>query len=328
MEEFFGITMGDPAGIGPEIIVKALNNNEVEKLKIVIFGSKNIIEHYINLCNINREINIIKNLDEFKDGAINIYPVNNLSIGEFIIGKINPICGKASFEYIHTAVQFALEKKLSAVITAPINKASLNQAGYHYNGHTELIADLTKAQKYSMVLTNGRLNVIHVTTHVALKNVSSYIKKDKILEVIHLAEEAGKLLGKTIPKIGVSALNPHGGEAGLFGDEEINEIIPAICEANKEGINVVGPIPADVIFLKALKGEYDVVVAMYHDQGHIPIKLFGLENGVNFTVGLPIIRTSVDHGTAFDIAGKGIANEKSLVEAIKLADKIVKNKIK
>ena len=176
-----------------------------------------------------------------------------------------------------------------------------------------------------MVLTNGRLNVIHVTTHVALKNVCSNIKKDKILETILLAREAGILLGNTTPKIGVAALNPHGGESGLFGEEEINEIIPAILEANKKGINALGPIPADVIFLKAMKGEFDVVVAMYHDQGHIPIKLFGLETGVNFTVGLPIIRTSVDHGTAFDIAGKGIANEKSMIEAIKLAAKIVKN---
>lgn len=318
--------MGDPAGIGPEIIVKALNNNDVEKLKTVIFGSKNVIEHYIKVCKINKEINIVKNLNELKDGTINIYPVNNLSLYDFKIGEVSSICGKASFEYIHAAVQFALEKKLSAIITAPINKASLNKAGYRFNGHTELIAELTKAQKYSMVLTNGRLNVIHVTTHVALKNVSSHIKKDKILETILLAQEVGKLLGNTIPKIGVAALNPHGGESGLFGEEEINEIIPAVLEANKKGIKALGPIPADVIFLKAMNGEFDVVVAMYHDQGHIPIKMFGLETGVNFTVGLPIIRTSVDHGTAFDIAGKGIADEKSLLEAIKLAAKIVKNK--
>ncbi|KYO64488.1 4-hydroxythreonine-4-phosphate dehydrogenase PdxA [Thermovenabulum gondwanense] len=325
MEEIFGITMGDPAGIGPEIIVKALNNNDLEKLKMVIFGSYNVIEYYIKICKINKKINIVKDLNELKDGTINVYPINNLSLYDFKIGEISSICGKAAFEYIYAAVQFALEKKLSAIITAPINKASLNKAGYRFNGHTELIAELTKAQKYSMVLTNGRLNVIHVTTHVALKNVCSNIKKDKILETILLAREAGILLGNTTPKIGVAALNPHGGESGLFGEEEINEIIPAILEANKKGINALGPIPADVIFLKAMKGEFDVVVAMYHDQGHIPIKLFGLETGVNFTVGLPIIRTSVDHGTAFDIAGKGIANEKSMIEAIKLAAKIVKN---
>ena len=248
------------------------------------------------------------------------------------MGKPQAMAGKASVEYIKKAMELALKGEIHAIATAPISKEAINMAGYNYAGHTELLAHLTCTKDYAMMLIAGSLRVIHVTTHVPFSEVSKLIRKDRVYRTIKLAYDAMRRLGIQNPRIAVAGLNPHSGEGGLFGREEIDEIIPAVELARREGLNVTGPIPADTVFVRARGGEFDIVVAMYHDQGHIPIKLLGLEwdeskkrwtsvGGVNVTVGLPIIRTSVDHGTAYGKAGRkeGTANPQSLIEAIKMA---------
>jgi len=246
------------------------------------------------------------------------------------IGQVDAMAGEASVKYIEKAVDMALRKEIHAIATAPINKEAMNKAGYDYAGHTELLAHLTKTKDYAMMLIADSLRVVHVTTHVSLRQACETIKKERVLKVIRLTYEALRKMKIENPKIAVAALNPHGGEGGLFGDEEISEIAPAVEEARKGDVNVIGPLPADSIFVRARGGAYDAVVAMYHDQGHIPIKLMGLKwdekqsawtavSGVNVTIGLPIIRSSVDHGTAFGKAWKGTANPQSMIEAIKFA---------
>ena len=245
----------------------------------------------------------------------------NIDIKDITIGKVSGLCGEAAYKYIERAVQDALQKDIDVGITAPINKEALNKGGYHYEGHTEILANLTNTKKYAMLLWSEKLSVVHVSTHCSLQDACKKVTKDRVLNVIELAGEFLQKLGIKNPRIAVAGLNPHSGEAGLFGAEEIEEIIPALKQAKKDNWEVEGPIPPDTVFLKAYKKEYDVVVAMYHDQGHIPIKLLAFDEGVNVTLGLPIIRTSVDHGTAFDIAGKGIANEKSILNALILGKK-------
>ena len=253
------------------------------------------------------------------------------------LGKVSKIAGNAAFEYVKKVIELALEGKIDATVTNALNKEAINLAGHHYSGHTEIYADFTKTKKYTMMLAHENLRVVHVSTHVSLREACERCKKERIYDVIKIAEDACKKLGIKEPKIGVAGLNPHCGENGLFGTEEIEEIIPAIEKAQKEGINVFGPIPPDTIFSKARGGWYDIVVAMYHDQGHIPLKVIGFvynqeKNkweavaGVNITLGLPIIRSSVDHGTAFDQAGTGMANELSLINAIDYAIKLANNK--
>jgi 4-hydroxythreonine-4-phosphate dehydrogenase len=227
--------------------------------------------------------------------------------------------GSASAGYIRKAVQFALEKQVDGIVTAPISKAALKMAGYKWPGHTEMLADLSRTRDYAMMLVGGPLRVILVTIHTALKNVPELITKQKIVKTIRLARKACSMLKIRKPRIAIAGLNPHAGETGIFGDEEIKKIIPAIREAAKEGIPVSGPCPPDTIFHKAYNGEVDIVVCMYHDQGLIPLKMLAFDTGVNVTVGLPFIRTSPDHGTAYDIAWQGIAEPSSMIEAIKLA---------
>ncbi|WP_434631859.1 4-hydroxythreonine-4-phosphate dehydrogenase PdxA [Thermoanaerobacterium thermosaccharolyticum] len=318
--EYIGITMGDPAGIGAEVALKALNSNYNFKGKYIIYGSLNVLEYYINLLNIKKSINVIKNISEFDERTINIFNVYNVDLDKFKIGKISPICGLAAYKYIEAAIRDALNGNIGAIVTAPINKEALHLSGHNFNGHTEIFAKLTNTNKYAMMLIGGPLKVIHVSTHTSLKNACEKVKKERVVDVIQLAYDTLKKMKIDNPRIAVAGLNPHAGESGLFGMEEIKEIIPAIEEAKKLNINVEGPIPPDTVFIKAVKNYYDIIVVMYHDQGHIPVKLLGFDTGVNITVGLPIVRTSVDHGTAFDIAGKGIANEKSMVEAMKTAE--------
>jgi 4-hydroxythreonine-4-phosphate dehydrogenase len=256
--------------------------------------------------------------------------------GEYAYSTVGARSGEASFQYVVKAIKDAMAGLTAGVVTGPINKEAINLAGHHYAGHTEIFADYTRTRNYGMLLSGGGLNVIHVTTHVSMREACDRITRDRVLEVIRLADLALKLMGKEPRRIGVAGFNAHASENGLFGDQEAKGIIPAIEAARAEGLDVTGPVPPDTVFVKALGGQFDVVVAMYHDQGHIPLKLCGFRmdpktglysqmSGINTTIGLPIIRTSVDHGTAFGKAGKNRANEESLVDAIKLAVTFAEN---
>ena len=333
-----GITMGDPAGIGAEITVKALSKKEIyEKSKPIAIGSKCVIEDAIKYIPSNLRLNIIKDIEEIKGefGVIDFIDLNNIKLDEFNYGKVSAKAGQASLDYIYKGIDLAMKGLVDAVVTGPIHKEAIKAAGSPYAGHTEIFATRTKTKNYAMMLVDENLRVIHVSTHVSLRQACDLVKKERVLTVIHLADKALKDLGIKNLKIGVAGLNPHAGEGGLFGNEEIKEIIPAIVQAKKEGIDVEGPIPPDTIFSKVVGGQYDIAVVMYHDQGHIPMKIIGFKynketnkwstmRGVNVTVGLPIIRTSVDHGVAFGKAGEGRANEESMVEAIKMAIKFAK----
>ena len=246
-----------------------------------------------------------------------------MDINSISIGNVSEICGRCAYLYVEKAIKDALNGRIKAVVTAPLNKEALNKGGYAYEGHTEIFAKLTNTKKYAMMLWSEKLSVIHVSTHCSLKNACERATKERVFDTIELAQQGLQKMGVKTPRIAVAGLNPHSGESGLFGREEIEQIIPAIDKAKKKGWNVDGPISPDVVFLKAYNGDYDIVVAMYHDQGHIPLKLLAFGNGVNITLGLPIVRTSVDHGTAFDIAGKGIANEEDLFYALRAGKKFI-----
>ncbi len=329
-----GITMGDPAGIGPEIAVKTLSKKEVYEIsKPIVIGDYGVMKHASeSITKLYLPIKPVESVKDanFKHGEINVLDLKNVNLEKLVHGKVDAMCGKASFEYIRKVIELALNKEVDATVTGPIHKEAINKAGYHYAGHTEIYAKLTKTKSYAMMLAEGDFRVAHVSTHVSLRKACSRVKKRRVLEVIKLADDAVKSLGIKNPKIGVAGLNPHSGEGGLFGNEEIKGIMPAVEGAKKLGINVEGPIPPDTIFPKAKSGLYDIVVAMYHDQGHIPLKMAGFVwdegrgqwanvSGVNVTLGLPIIRTSVDHGVAFGKAGKGKASPDSLIEAVKTA---------
>ena len=320
---YLGITIGDPAGIGPEISLKVLDKYEEYKNSVILYGSISILEYYKNILNLTSDFSLITNPHEFQKGKINIINVVDLDINSISIGNVSEICGRSAYLYVEKAIQDALNGRIKAVVTAPLNKEALNKGGYAYEGHTEIFAKLTNTKKYAMMLWSEKLSVIHVSTHCSLKNACERATKERVFDTIELAQQGLQKMGVKTPRIAVAGLNPHSGESGLFGREEIEQIIPAIDEAKKKGWNVDGPISPDVVFLKAYNGEYDIVVAMYHDQGHIPLKLLAFGNGVNITLGLPIVRTSVDHGTAFDIAGKGIANEEDLFYALRAGKKFI-----
>jgi 4-hydroxythreonine-4-phosphate dehydrogenase len=327
------ITMGDPVGIGAEIIVKALSKKEIyRKSKPVVIGSNCVVDDALKFIPSNLKLNVIKNTEEIKGefGTIDLIDLDNIKLDEFNYGKISAKAGQASLDYIFKGIDLAIKGLVSAVVTGPINKESIKAAGSPHAGHTEIFASRTKTKNYAMMLVDKSLRVIHVSTHVSLRQACDLVKKERVLTVIHLADKALKDLGIKNPKIGVAGLNPHAGEGGLFGNEEIKEIIPAINQAKKEEIIIDGPVPPDTIFSKVIGGQYDIAVVMYHDQGHIPVKVTGFKynksinkwlamSGVNVTVGLPIIRTSVDHGVAFDKAGEGRSNEESMIEAINMA---------
>lgn len=324
------ITMGDPAGIGPEVVVKALAERAVyENCVPVVIGDYEALQDAVRFSGLNLVLNEIQ---KFEDAAGEFGTVDYINLGYlkpngWKYKENSVICGEASFQYVVRAIQLAMEGKVAAVITAPISKESINMAGHHYSGHTEIFAEYTRTKDYAMLLASGSLRVIHVTTHCALIEACRLIRKERVLTVIKLADVGCKMLGIANPKIGVAGLNPHCSEDGLFGTEEASEIIPAIEEARRSGLNVEGPEPPDTVFVKCKAGIYDIVVAMYHDQGHIPLKLNGFQwdeesgqfksiRGINCTIGLPIIRASVDHGTAFGKAGEGRANADSMIDAI------------
>lgn len=324
------ITMGDPAGVGSEIIVKALNHIEIYQECIpIVIGDRAALEDAVRFCNLPIGLKELSDVTEAKGefGKIDYINLNQLESGSWEYKKNSAECGEASFQYVVHAIKLALDGKVQAVVTAPISKESINMAGYQYSGHTEIFAEYTGTKDFAMLLASKTLRVIHVSTHCSLREACDRVKKDRVLKVIRLAQEGMMQLGYQHPKIGVAGLNPHCSENGLFGTEEEKEILPAIEEARNEGIDVSGPESPDTVFVKCQAGQYDIVVAMYHDQGHIPLKLSGFKydlqqdkyesvSGINCTIGLPIVRTSVDHGTAFGKAGEGRANEESMMDAI------------
>lgn len=317
-----GITMGDMAGVGPEIIVKALSDMSVFEGTYIVYGAKDILEHYAKLLNVTFRFKEIASPEEYTDGFVNVIDPAGLKMSEYEIGKLSAKCGDAAFRFIERAICDAMAGKIDAVVTAPLNKEALHMGGHKFDGHTEIFAELTNTKKYAM-LFYGPVKVIHVSTHCSLRTACDRVKKQRVLDCIEMIDQALKRTGLAMPKIAVAGLNPHAGEHGLFGTEEIEEIIPAIDAAKEKGICAEGPIPPDSVFLKMINGTYDGVVAMYHDQGHIAAKLQFMSDCVNCTVGLPIIRTSVDHGTAFDIAGKGIAGGENMIQAMKTAEKFL-----
>ncbi len=324
------ITMGDPAGIGPEIVVKALAKRSVyDKCIPIVVGDGEALLDAIHFSHLNLTLNKIQVLEDASGefGVVDYIDLNYLQPGGWRYKENSIVCGEASFQYVIYAIRLAMEEKVAAVITAPISKESINMAGHHYSGHTEIFAEYTETQDYAMLLASDNLRVIHVTTHCALVEACRYIRKERVLKVIKLADLGCRMLGIDNPRIGVAGLNPHCSENGLFGTEEANEIIPAVQEAQELGIHVSGPESPDTVFVKCRAGIYDIVVAMYHDQGHIPLKLNAFQwdeekgqyksvRGINCTIGLPIIRASVDHGTAFGKAGEGRANADSMLDAI------------
>lgn len=319
MSKLIGITIGDPSGIGPEVSLKALEKNPSLRDECVIFGTKSILNWYRDVLHIKNDYNFISDLGDFQKGKINIIDVLDIPLSNIPIGKVSPRSGDAAFQYLKKSIGLAMDGKLGPIVTAPLNKEALHKGGHNYDGHTEIFATLTHTKKYTMMLWSKQLSVVHVSTHVALRKACDLVKKPRIMDCIQLANDGMKQLGIEKPRVAVAALNPHAGENGIFGDEEITEIKPAVEAMKAKGYNVTGPLPADTVFLRAKNGEFDIVVAMYHDQGHIPMKVLDFDEAVNVTLGLPIIRTSVDHGTAFDIAGKGIAREDSMVHSINLA---------
>lgn len=317
-----GITMGDPAGCGAEITVKALaNRNTYESCRPVVFGDAGRMKLAADIVNSGLKINVISDVKEgtYQYGTIDVLDFANVP-DDLPFGKVDARAGHAAYMYIESAVQQAEENKIEAIVTAPINKEALHKAGHNFPGHTEILAQLSHTEDYAMMLAGDALKVIHVTTHVSMRDAADLIKKDRVSRIIQLADRTLRLLGIKQPRIAVAGFNAHAGENGLFGREELDEINPAIREAQQLGINAIGPVPPDTVFFRAAcRKEFDIVVVMYHDQGHIPIKVLGFDNGINVTVGLPFLRTSVDHGTAFDIAGRGIADSASMTAAIDFA---------
>lgn len=334
------ITMGDPASIGPEIAVKALLQPTIHEIcKPLLVGDASVFGDIINRLNLNAKVNAVSKAAEarFELGTPDVLDLHVTDISKLQFGKIDAQCGEASFQAVKKAIEMAMAKDVDATVTGPINKKSINEAGHHFAGHTEIYAHYTGTKKYAMLLVEDNINVIHVSTHVSLRQACDLVKKERIIQVIELLVDGLKRLGKTNLKIGVAGLNPHAGDSGLFGTEDAEEILPAVEQARSMGYDVEGPVPPDTMFAKAATGAYGGVVAMYHDQGHIPFKLAGFKwnaekqqmdsvKGVNITLGLPIIRTSVDHGTAFEIAGKGIASADAMVLAIESAVQLAKHK--
>ena len=316
-----GITMGDAAGVGPEVIAKTLADPAwYEQCRPVVIGDASIMERAVALVGSSQRVRVIEGLDRWEPaaGSLDVIDLHLLAPADVPFGKLSAKAGDAAFRYIERANRLALDGKLDAVCTAPLNKEALHMGGHNYPGHTEILADLSETKEFAMMLTAPKLRVIHITTHIGLIDAIKKITPERVYTVIKLANETLSRAGIARPHIGVCGINPHAGEHGLFGyGEEEKQIEPGIARAQAEGIYVEGPLPADTLFFRAGRGDFDIVVAMYHDQGHGPIKVLGLEAGVNITVGLPYIRTSVDHGTAFDIAGTGTADERSMGEALK-----------
>lgn len=329
------ITMGDPAGIGPEIIVKACQNLRARidagDLRLLIIGSGAALKNAVSQLGSRLDFPEVRAADRAWPNLC--YLQADAEGGSIRPGVLSADAGRFAYKSVEQGVRLTQMGRVDGIVTAPLNKEALNKAGYHYPGHTEMLAELTGVKGSVMMLAHGNMRVSHVSTHVALEDVPKRLTPERLRHVIDLTDKALHGLGLERRKIAVAALNPHAGEGGLFGRQDVDISEPTIAAAVGDGLDVVGPVPGDTVFVKLRAGQYDAVIAMYHDQGHIPVKLLGFEvdaatgrwhalSGVNITLGLPIIRTSVDHGTAFDIAGKGIANERSLIEAIEYAERL------
>jgi 4-hydroxythreonine-4-phosphate dehydrogenase len=319
------LTMGDAAGVGPEIIVRALDRAETYALaRPLVIGDLDVFQATLDGMKIPLTLHVVENVTQafFRYGTIDLLNLNNIRLNELTLGQVCPMAGRAAVVCVLKAVDLAMNGSVDAIVTAPLHKEAMDQAGYHYPGHTEILAEKTHTKDYRMMLTSGKLRVVLVTTHVALRKALDMIDQERVLHTIRMAEGAMRRLGIENPQVAVAGVNPHAGEGGLFGREEIDILKPTIAIARAEGIDAQGPFPPDTVFYRALKGQFDVVVVMYHDQGLIPIKLFGFGQGVNVTLGLPIIRTSVDHGTAFGKAWQWRADPGSMIDAIEMAVKL------
>ena len=331
------ITMGDPASIGPEITVKALARQEIYQIcRPLVVGDACMLERARRVTRLEdiRVHRVTASTEaEYAPGTIDVLDMRLVDAEALPVGRVSAAAGEAAFRYVEKAIALAMADEVDGTVTNAFNKEAVNLAGHHFSGHTEVYAAYTHTKNYTMMLARGDLRVVHVSTHVSLREACDRVKKDRVLEVIRIAWQACRDLGIDRPRVGVAGLNPHSGENGLFGREEIEEIIPAIEAARAQGVEVDGPVPPDTVFSKARGGWYDIVVAMYHDQGHIPLKLLGFVynrerrawetvDGVNITLGLPIVRVSVDHGTAFDQAGSGSASPSSLINAIGYAARL------
>lgn len=322
------ITLGDPAGTGPEIITKALATPDLYALcRPLVVGDAATLARALRFTGVSVGVRAIQDpaATVGAPGQIDVLDLANVDGAKLQLGKVDPLAGKAAYAYVKTAAELALAGKVAAIVTSAINKESLNLAGYHYDGHTGLLAELCRAPDATMMLAADNLRVSHVSTHVSLREAIDRVRPERILNVLKLTNDAVQKLGVTQPRIAVAGLNPHASEHGLFGDEEARFISPAIMQAKQLGIAASGPYPGDTVFFRALQGEFDAAVAMYHDQGHVAVKMLGVWRGVNVTLGLPIIRTSVEHGTNFDMAGTGKSDPRSLIEAVKLAATLARN---
>ena len=338
------ITSGDPAGSGPEITCRAFVHNEIFDIcKPLVIGDPAVLEQALAFTGLKDSIklHVVENPADgiYQPGTMDIYDMHLIADAKDVgVGTINAVAGEAAFQYVVKAIDLAMKGEVDGTITNAISKEAINMAGHHYSGHTEIYADYTGTKKYGMMLAHNDFRVTHCTTHVSLREACERCKKERILEVIEMSDQVCRDLGIENPKVAVAGLNPHCGENGMFGTEEIEEITPAIEAAKAKGINAIGPCPPDSVFSQAIGGWYDIVVCHYHDQGHIPTKVQGFVYnrekqcwnavaGINITLGLPIIRVSVDHGTAFDHAGKGDANELSLMNSIEYGAKMAESRL-
>jgi 4-hydroxythreonine-4-phosphate dehydrogenase len=332
-----GVTMGDPAGVGPEIIARAAAEPAVRAAcRPVVIGAAATMREALALVGGAQTLHAVSRVADCRwaEGTVEVLDLGNVDMATLPRCEVSAAAGRAAYEYIERAVALAQAGEIDAIVTAPVNKEALAAAGVQHSGHTEILAQLSRTRDFAMLLMGKQLKVIHVTTHVSLRRVPDLVTRERVLKTIRLAQKTLVGLGQPRGRIAVAGLNPHAGEDGLFGDEEQQQIMPAIEAARAEGLNVTGPLPADTLFSRARGGEFDIVVAMYHDQGHIPVKTLGFEydettkkwtglSGVNVTVGLPFLRVSVDHGTAFDRAWKGVANHESMVEALDVATRMI-----
>jgi 4-phospho-D-threonate 3-dehydrogenase / 4-phospho-D-erythronate 3-dehydrogenase len=335
-----GVTMGDPAGVGPEIIARACAERDVRaRCRPVVIGAASTMTEALALVKSSLVLHAVKDVADcrFDEGGLEVLDLGNVDMATLPRCRVSAAAGRAAYEYIETAVTLARRGTIQGIVTAPINKEALAAAGMTHSGHTEILAALSGTRDFAMLLLGHELRVIHVTTHVSLRRVPDLVTRERVLRTIELAQRTLEGLGLARGRIAVAGLNPHAGEDGLFGDEEKAAIVPAIEAARAQGMAVTGPWPADTLFSRARGGEFDIVVAMYHDQGHIPVKTLGFNydektkrwvglSGVNVTVGLPFLRVSVDHGTAFDRAWQGIANHESMVEALDVAVRMLEHR--
>lgn len=316
------ITMGDPAGTGPEIITKAFCHPELAEIcRPLVIGDAQVMRQALRFTGSPLRIHAVTSVEQadFQSGVLDVLDLQNIDMAHLELGKVSSMCGHAAYEYVKRAAELALDRSVDGIVTNALNKEAMNRAGHHYDGHTGLLAAICQTPGATMMLAADRLRVSHVSTHVPLSVAIERVRPERILKVIQLTHEALLALGIANPTIAVAGLNPHAGENGLFGDEETKYIAPAIAEAKRRGFDVSGPYPGDTIFFRANQGEFDATIAMYHDQGHVAAKMLGIWKGVNVTLGLPIIRSSVEHGTNFDLSGTGKSDPRSLIEATKLA---------